>query len=333
MSAVVSTPEEQPRALRLLAVHAHPDDETLSTGALLATWADAGHHACVITCTRGEQGEVIPPELAHLQGNGPELAEVRTAELAAALSHLGVAEHHFLDALPAGRELVDSGMQWIAPGIAGPVDGAGPRAFSTVARDESATRLAAFIHQFQPDVVVTYEPGGGYGHPDHVQASAVAMRALQLIDATATVLQTVVPLATAVSAQAELRRSAEVHDLMNSTPELRFDELYDGEIDPAQLPPAVKPATGTLVEVDATSVGEPLRSAMRAYATQITAVAELREADDLIGCAALSNNVIFPIPDHEFHEVVSPGPLLADIDKIPGLRLVEGSTGSIETEG
>ncbi|NKY41079.1 PIG-L family deacetylase, partial [Cellulomonas septica] len=87
----------------LLAVHAHPDDETLSTGALLATWARAGLPVMVVTCTRGERGEVIGDALAHLEGDEPALAAHRDTELAAALSSLGVADHAFLDATgPAG---------------------------------------------------------------------------------------------------------------------------------------------------------------------------------------------------------------------------------------
>lgn len=320
------------RPLRLLAVHAHPDDETLSTGALLATWADAGHHVVVVTCTRGEQGEVIPPELMHLEGNGAELAKVRATELTAALSHLGVTEHHFLDALPVGGPLVDSGMQWIASGIAGPADSAGPRAFSTVASDESATRLAAFIHRLQPDAIVTYEPGGGYGHPDHIQASAVTERAARLASSTATLLHAVIPLSTAMRAQAALRESAEVRELLGRRPELQFDELYDGDVHPDRLPPAVKASIGDLVEVDAMRVSQAMCDAMSAYATQITAVTELHDTPDLIGCAALSNNIVFPIPRHEFHEIVTRGTLLADINKIPGLRLVSGSTGPVAAE-
>lgn len=167
----------------LLAVHAHPDDETLSTGALLATWAAAGLPVTLVTCTRGEQGEVIPPALAHLRGAA--LAEHRMAELAAALRALGVRDHHFLDD-PAvggpwpGPRVVDSGMAWVAGGRAGAADDVPDGAFVTVPTGDAARRLAALLLERAPAVVVGYEPGGGYGHPDHVRAHEVMTEAVRL---------------------------------------------------------------------------------------------------------------------------------------------------------
>jgi len=105
----------------LLAVHAHPDDETLATGGLLATWARAGRPVTVVTCTRGELGEVIGGELAHLAGDGPALAAHRETELAGALGALGVADHVFLDTVAPPARFVDSGMAWAGAGRAGRV--------------------------------------------------------------------------------------------------------------------------------------------------------------------------------------------------------------------
>jgi N-acetyl-1-D-myo-inositol-2-amino-2-deoxy-alpha-D-glucopyranoside deacetylase len=182
----------------VLAVHAHPDDETLSTGGLLATFAGAGLPVCVVTCTRGERGEVIARPgttsegRAGLEGDGPALAAYREGELAAALTRLAVGgriEHAFLDALPAagpaplgpdGVRYEDSGMTWVAPGVAGPAPDSPPTAFARVPLDESAGRLAALVRARRPAVVATYEPGGGYGHPDHVRAHQVTVRALEL---------------------------------------------------------------------------------------------------------------------------------------------------------
>src|SRR5690625_3912973 len=84
----------------ILAVHAHPDDETLTHGGTLAAWAQAGEPVTIITCTRGEQGEVIPANLRHLEGDGPALAAVREQELAAAAAALGATRQVFLDQLP-----------------------------------------------------------------------------------------------------------------------------------------------------------------------------------------------------------------------------------------
>lgn len=191
----------------VLAVHAHPDDETLSTGGLLATFAEAGLPVCVVTCTRGERGEVLAlpgttsEGRAGLEGDGPALGTYREGELAAALVRLGggvdgAVEHVFLDTLPpfglpatgdaraaeppAAVWYEDSGMTWVAPGVAGPAPDSPPTAFARVPLDESAGRLAALVRARRPAVVATYEPGGGYGHPDHVRAHQVTVRALEL---------------------------------------------------------------------------------------------------------------------------------------------------------
>lgn len=190
----------------VLAVHAHPDDETLSTGGLLATFAAAGLPVCVVTCTRGERGEVIAlpgttsEGRAGLEGDGPGLGAYRETELAAALWRLGggvdgAVEHAFLDTLPSGLSATgdarasgppaevryeDSGMTWVAPGVAGPAPDSPPTAFARVPLDESAGRLAALVRARRPAVVATYESGGGYGHPDHVRAHQVTVRALEL---------------------------------------------------------------------------------------------------------------------------------------------------------
>ena len=158
----------------LVAVHAHPDDESLTTGALLATWAASGRPVTVVTCTRGERGEVIGERLAHLEGDGPALAEHRDHELDGALAALGVRDRVYLDAIPgsADERFEDSGMEWVGAGRAGRPDEIPPAAFVGVSLDEAAERLARVIRARRPDVVATYEPGGGYGHPDHVRDPA-----------------------------------------------------------------------------------------------------------------------------------------------------------------
>ncbi|MGW2095818.1 PIG-L family deacetylase [Promicromonospora sukumoe] len=184
-------------------MHAHPDDETLSTGGLLAAFAAAGLPARVVTCTRGERGEVIAlpgttsEGRAGLEGDGPALGAYRETELARAVAALGGVEQTFLDAVPpvsaqvngvvgSGSELAepvryeDSGMAWVAPGVAGPAPDSPPTAFARVPLDEPAGRLATLIRAWRPAVVATYEPGGGYGHPDHVRAHEVTVRALRL---------------------------------------------------------------------------------------------------------------------------------------------------------
>ena len=132
--------------MRLLAVHAHPDDETLSNGALLAAWSRAGRPVTLVTCTRGERGEVIGTPLAHLEGDGPALAAHREQEIAAALAVLGVEEHHFLDTLAPGEgaRYEDSGMAWVGAvaGTAGLPDDVPPGALVSVPLDTAAAHGA-----------------------------------------------------------------------------------------------------------------------------------------------------------------------------------------------
>ncbi|MFI7588538.1 PIG-L family deacetylase [Spongisporangium articulatum] len=163
----------------LLVVHAHPDDETITQGATLALHAAAGAGVTVVTCTRGEQGEVIPPELAHLFGS-PELGAWRVGELHAALAALGVRDHRFLDG-DRPPLYVDSGMAYAADGSVVPVPSPPDGAFALADLEAAALRLAAVLRDAEPDAVVTYDPVGGYGHPDHVRAHHVTMRAVELV--------------------------------------------------------------------------------------------------------------------------------------------------------
>ncbi len=140
-------------------MHAHPDDESISTGGVIARYAAEGAHVTLVTCTRGEEGEIVVPDLKHL-GTGRKLAEVREEELSEAVRLLGVTEHRFLGPYE------DSGM-------VGTPENDRPTAFWNADLDEAAGRLAAVVRQLEPQVVVTYDEHGGYGHPDHIQAHRV----------------------------------------------------------------------------------------------------------------------------------------------------------------
>ena len=160
-------PQDLGRPLRLVAVHAHPDDETLATGLTLAHHVRAGDEVHVVTCTLGEEGEVITPALAHLEGS-EDLGPHRRGEIARATAALGV-EHHWLG---GDRPL------WRDSGMAGSPAAAHPRAFAASPVEEAAAVLGAQLAQLRPDVVVTYDPEGGYGHPDHVQTHRVTVAAV-----------------------------------------------------------------------------------------------------------------------------------------------------------
>jgi N-acetyl-1-D-myo-inositol-2-amino-2-deoxy-alpha-D-glucopyranoside deacetylase len=156
---------------RLLLVHAHPDDESIYTGATMARYAAQGARVTLVTCTLGELGEIIPPSLAHLAAEEQdELGEYRIGELAAACAALGVTDHRFLGGPGRWR---DSGMM----GTPGNQD---PRSFWRADADQAARALLDVISEVRPQVLVTYDAGGAYGHPDHIQAHRVAWRACEL---------------------------------------------------------------------------------------------------------------------------------------------------------
>ncbi|MDI2099653.1 PIG-L family deacetylase [Ruicaihuangia caeni] len=167
--------EEAPFKGRVLFVHAHPDDETISSGGMLAALSEQGVQVSLLTLTRGELGEVIPEELRHLQGS-PDLAPRREAELRAALQALGVSDHRYLGERDARwadlppRRYEDSGMRWAEPGRAEPLDAVSASSLCGAPLAEVATDIAAAIAALQPDAVVSYDADGGYGHPDHVRA-------------------------------------------------------------------------------------------------------------------------------------------------------------------
>ncbi|MEU8539166.1 N-acetyl-1-D-myo-inositol-2-amino-2-deoxy-alpha-D-glucopyranoside deacetylase [Streptomyces sp. NPDC048717] len=158
-------------ARRLLLVHAHPDDESINNGVTMARYAAEGALVTLVTCTLGEEGEVIPPELAHLAPDRENrLGEFRVGELAAAMRCLGVTDHRFLGG--AGR-FRDSGMMGVEQNHR-------PHAFWNTDVDTAAPYLVEVIRETRPQVLVTYDPDGGYGHPDHIQAHRVATRAAEL---------------------------------------------------------------------------------------------------------------------------------------------------------
>lgn len=165
-----------------LLVHAHPDDETISSGGLLAELVGRGVRVVLVTATRGERGGIVP---GTLDGSLDEdaLAEARTSELRAALDVLGVVEHHWLGTPPARarglapRRYRDSGMTWLRPGFAGPAEDAGPEAFSLADPEEATADLSAIVSVVRPELIVSYASDGGYGHPDHVMAHRIARAA------------------------------------------------------------------------------------------------------------------------------------------------------------
>jgi len=168
------------RELTLMAVHAHPDDEASSTGGVLAKAAAEGIHTVLVTCTDGRCGDgpggVKPGE----PGHDPEaVVEMRRQELEKSCAVLNVSQLELLG-------YADSGMMGWATNDA-------PGAFWTTPVDEAAARLAELIRHYQPDVIVTYDENGFYGHPDHIQAHRITMAAVDSTGVPAKVYWTTVP--------------------------------------------------------------------------------------------------------------------------------------------
>jgi mycothiol S-conjugate amidase len=154
-----TTPTHRPT---LMTVHAHPDDETIGTGGAMAKAVDDGHRVILVTCTRGEMGEIVVKDMDTPE-NHRRLGEIRAGELERAMAVLGVTEWENLG-------YHDSDMM----GRPGNLD---PRNFWQADQDEAARRLVWMIRRYQPDVVTTYNAFGGYGHPDHIRVHDVTIRA------------------------------------------------------------------------------------------------------------------------------------------------------------
>ena len=158
--------------IRILLVHAHPDDETINNGATMALYADRGAQVTLVTCTRGEEGEILVPGLFHLASTEQDLlGQHRETELAAAMKALGISDYRFLGA--PSTKFRDSGMMGTDPNNR-------PDVFWQADLDAAATILVDVIEEVKPHILITYDEIGGYGHPDHIQAHRVAMRASEL---------------------------------------------------------------------------------------------------------------------------------------------------------
>src|SRR3954452_25608709 len=146
---------------RMLLVHAHPDDETIGTGATMAKYAAEGAHVTLITCTLGEEGEILVPSLTYLASDQEDgLGEHRIGELTDAMKALGVTDHRFLGG--PGR--------WRDSGMMGEPSNDRPDSFWQADMDEATRELVAVVREVRPQVIVTYDENGAYGHPDHIRA-------------------------------------------------------------------------------------------------------------------------------------------------------------------
>jgi len=169
-----------------LLCHAHPDDETLATGAIALGLRARGDAVVVLTASRGERGEVRPGPFALLAGT-PQLAAIRDKELATAVAALGIEHHSYLGTPPARaeglppRRYTDSGMRWVTPTLAGPGEDAGPESLTAAGLDEVTADIAAFARGTEATDLVSYDDDGGYGHPDHIRMHDATRAAARLL--------------------------------------------------------------------------------------------------------------------------------------------------------
>lgn len=157
---------------RLILVHAHPDDETINNGVTMAKYATNGVDVTLVTCTRGEEGEVLVASLANLSSDKDDkLGEHREIELKNAMDELGIQDFRFLGA---------PNIKWRDSGMMGMPQNEGKDVFWQSDLEEAANELVKIILEIKPQVLITYDEFGGYGHPDHIKAHKVAMRAAEL---------------------------------------------------------------------------------------------------------------------------------------------------------
>src|SRR5580765_457520 len=266
-------------AQRLLLVHAHPDDETIGTGATMAKYVAEGRGVTLVTCTGGEMGEILVPELGHLAADRDDrLAEHRRGELDEAMRILGVTDHRYLGGFGRYR---DSGMVWHEDGHATIGPDVPDNAFWLADLTQAADDLVAVIREVRPQVLVTYDQFGMYGHPDHVQAHRVAMYGAQLAGVPsyrhdlgeawqiAKVYWTAMPESLMRERVRALRESG--------------DTTSFGGVDPDGPLPMSTPDDDIAAAVDATDQVEKKLDALRAHRTQVSVEGPF---------FALSNNVV-----------------------------------------
>ncbi|KQV23874.1 MULTISPECIES: N-acetyl-1-D-myo-inositol-2-amino-2-deoxy-alpha-D-glucopyranoside deacetylase [unclassified Kitasatospora] len=295
MTAASDRPER-----RLLLVHAHPDDESIGNGATMARYAAEGAAVTLVTCTLGEGGEVIPPELAELTADRTDtLGEYRIGELTAAMRELGVTDVRFLGGPGRYR---DSGMMGLP-------ENDRPDCFWQAPLDEAAGHLVAVVRELRPQVLVSYDEQGGYGHPDHVKAHQVAMRAHEL--AADPVWRPELGPAWRIAKVYWNRMPRSVIEAGLAATAAAAP--FPGVAAPADVPGVVPDELVTTV-LDGAAYAGVKAAAMAAHATQITVSGEY---------FALSNDLGQPLVATEYYQLVrgEPGPELPETDLFAGLGL------------
>ncbi|HXW43284.1 MAG TPA: N-acetyl-1-D-myo-inositol-2-amino-2-deoxy-alpha-D-glucopyranoside deacetylase [Streptosporangiaceae bacterium] len=292
----------KPDGRRLLLVHAHPDDESIGTGATMAKYAAEGAGVTLVTCTLGELGEIIPPELAHLAADADGgLGQYRIGELDAACDALGVTDHRFLGGPGKWR---DSGMM-------GTPSNDWEGCFWRADVDEAARDLLAIIEEVRPQVMVSYDDNGFYGHPDHIQAHRVAWRAFEMADGLVEKFYaTAIPRSVLAEAMALIQQGGAGSGELGGADFSRVesvDELPFGTDDEK-----------VTTQIEAEDYLDAKLAAMRAHATQIAVDSPFFALSDMVGRRAMGT---------EYYVLLAgPGPAAGpaegrEVDLFAGLEL------------
>jgi N-acetyl-1-D-myo-inositol-2-amino-2-deoxy-alpha-D-glucopyranoside deacetylase len=267
---------------RLLLLHAHPDDESIMTGGTIARYLDEGVDVRVLTFTLGEEGEVIGDEWSQLAADGgaDQLGGYRILELTRALAAL----------TPEGREplrprFLGGAGRWRDSGMAGSASASHPRALSMASVDLLVDTLVAEIVEFAPQVIVTYDDAGTYGHPDHMLVHETTVHAVP-------------------RAQELLGRELRVYESVTERSALLAGLAAAEYIpsgwrmpEPGELPGY--PDDAITAEIDVVAQRGRKAAALAAHATQVTVAGSGAQY-------ALSNNILQPIFDHEHFIRISP---------------------------
>ncbi|MGC5013414.1 PIG-L family deacetylase [Streptosporangium sp. DT93] len=255
--------------LTVMAVHAHPDDEVLGTGGILSRYADEGIRTVLVTCTNGEQGDapggVKPGEPGHDEA---AVSALRLEELRASVTHLGIEHVELLGYRDSGMDGWDGNKA--------------EDAFANVPVERAAARLAELMERYRPQVVVTYDENGGYGHPDHIQAHRIAVAAAETSQIPEKLYYTAVP----------RERMAELSELLRSAgvapEELELPD--DFGVPEAQI----------TAMIDVTPYVERKRKALEAHASQGDSIFMLR------------------MPPEALHQVLGTEGFIRAINRVPG---------------
>jgi N-acetyl-1-D-myo-inositol-2-amino-2-deoxy-alpha-D-glucopyranoside deacetylase len=276
---------------RMLLVHAHPDDETIGQGATMAKYVARGTQVTLVTCTLGEEGEVLVPDLAHLAADKEDgLGRHRVTELAAAMKELGVTDHRFLGGPGHFR---DSGMVWHEDGHAVAGEDVKDGTFWRADLLAAADLLVEIVREVRPQVLVTYDQFGGYGHPDHIQAHRVATYGASLA-AVPSYRPELGPAWDVAKIYWGAMSESRMRDGLRALRAAGDTTAFEGMDPEGPLPPFVVPDELLSAVVDGGEFAEAKLRAMKAHATQI-------EVDGPF--FALSNNLGNQVWGMEFYRL------------------------------